>query len=187
MLPLALLALAHPERDASPNSLLVECGEGMSRAFFQAAIDRASPDDINARDYSAQERTPLHCLVMHHDQRTLVRKLIEAGALLDAVDTDGRTPLNWAAAFCHRSSVQELLDHGADTAIKDNEGRLAADWAQEGGCPEVSALIFDAYRQKLKAAAAEKAKAKAERKAQREAEAAARQKAARDAAAGREL
>ena len=71
--------------------------------------------------------------------------------------------------------------------IKDNEGRLAADWAQEGGCPEVSALIFDAYRQKLKAAAAEKAKAKAERKAQREAEAAARQKAARDAAAGREL
>ena len=75
----------------------------------------------------------------------------------------------------------------ADTAIKDNEGRLAADWAQEGGCPEVSALIFDAYRQKLKAAAAEKAKAKAERKAQREAEAAARQKAARDAAAGREL
>ena len=48
-------------------------------------------------------------------------------------------------------------------------------------------LIFDAYRQKLKAAAAEKAKAKAERKAQREAEAAVRQKAARDAAAGREL
>ena len=101
--------------------------------------------------------------------------------------TTCRSPLNWAAAFCHRSSVQELLDHGADTAIKDNEGRLAADWAQEGGCPEVSALIFDAYRQKLKAAAAEKAKAKAERKAQREAEAAARQKAARDAAAGREL
>ena len=84
--------------------------------------------------------------------------------------------------FTHRG-------HANGGASKPNRsaGRLAADWAQEGGCPEVSALIFDAYRQKLKAAAAEKAKAKAERKAQREAEAAARQKAARDAAAGREL
>ena len=39
ILALALLALAS-ERDASPNSLLVECGEGMSRAFFQAAMNK---------------------------------------------------------------------------------------------------------------------------------------------------
>ena len=79
------------------------------------------------------------------------------------------------------SAYRALISSKSGWTAEEKAATLRPCAAQEG------TLRNPCDRNKLKAAAGEKAKAKAERKAQREAEAAARQKAARDAAAGREL
>lgn len=56
----------------------------------------------------------------------IVVLLIDAGAEVDAISSDGTTPLMWGAAFGNVLTVKTLLVHGADPGIVDRGGRDAA-------------------------------------------------------------
>jgi ankyrin repeat protein len=67
--------------------------------------------DPNAR--GAGGRTALHAAAVG-DQSGLIAELAKAGAIVDAVDDEGFTPLMRAVAECHYWNVKPLLDVGAD-------------------------------------------------------------------------
>ena len=71
-------------------------------------------------------QTPLHFAAIKGDTRT-VAALVNAGADLNAQDTDGRTPMHWAAMRGHAKAVAALTNAGADPSILDSELLKAAD------------------------------------------------------------
>lgn len=58
-----------------------------------------------------------------------VRRLLKAGADVNAPDEDGATPLHYAAAERDTRIIRLLLEGGADHARVDKDGRTAEDWA----------------------------------------------------------
>lgn len=66
------------------------------------------------KDHPQGGGTPLHWVALYGNVE-LVRKLIDRGANVNAVDNVGRTPLFPAAANGHVEVVKLLLAHGADT------------------------------------------------------------------------
>ncbi len=63
--------------------------------------------------------TPLHTALININEPE-VKRLVEEGAQINAVDENGRTPLHLAARIGRLSIVEYLVEHGADTHIKDN-------------------------------------------------------------------
>lgn len=63
--------------------------------------------------------TPLHT-ALHHINEPEVKRLVEEGAQINALDENGRTPLHLAARIGRLSIVEYLVEHGADTHVKDN-------------------------------------------------------------------
>ncbi|MGB8888673.1 MAG: ankyrin repeat domain-containing protein [Candidatus Korobacteraceae bacterium] len=61
--------------------------------------------------------------------------------LLSNKDSDGRTPLHWAAVKDHKDSVKFLLANNADTDAKDNKGATPEDLALEKGHKETVELL----------------------------------------------
>lgn len=97
--------------------------------------------DINAANHRGS--TPLHhlCYGPSHsssssssssssmNQLECLRRLLDAGALVDAKDRDGVTPLHVCAQNGFIDGAQRLLHAGADARAKDNTGRSAMDIA----------------------------------------------------------
>lgn len=85
--------------------------------------------DPNIRDNS--RRTALFPLL---DERTvdleLARKLIRAGAELNAADHTGETVLIGAAWRGHTEFARLLINSGADTGIKDKHGKTALSYVE---------------------------------------------------------
>ncbi len=73
-----------------------------------------------------------------------VRRLVEEGADLEAVDSSGRTALQWAAYGGHVEIVRDLLQAGADPDHTDDEGDTALHIAATFGLEEVAGLLVDA-------------------------------------------
>ncbi len=63
--------------------------------------------------------TPLHTALINIDEPK-VKRLVEEGAHINAVDKNGRTALHLAAKIGRLSIVEYLVEHGADTHLKDN-------------------------------------------------------------------
>lgn len=63
----------------------------------------------------------------------IARLLIDQGADIDWIDSEGVTPLILAAFKNHPDIVELLLDQGADTTVKDQWGRTALDYALRRG------------------------------------------------------
>jgi hypothetical protein len=51
--------------------------------------------------------------------------LLDKGAMVNARDNEGTTPLMWAATYAGPKAIQLLLDKGADIHMKDNKGNTA--------------------------------------------------------------
>ena len=62
---------------------------------------------------------------------------------LDSKDSDGRTPLSWAAEKGHEAVVKLLLEKGAELETKDKYGRTPLSWAAQNGREDVVKLLLE--------------------------------------------
>jgi ankyrin repeat protein len=122
----------------------VPTGDRMGRdALVNAAIDGRTAEAIHLLDAGANPRTAdnggwtaLHFAARQHNA-ALVRALLAHGALLDAQDAHGNTPLFRAVfnAAGRAEVVQLLVEAGADKELKNRAGTSAGDLARRIGGP----------------------------------------------------
>ncbi|WP_375316602.1 ankyrin repeat domain-containing protein [Wolbachia endosymbiont (group A) of Colletes cunicularius] len=62
---------------------------------------------------------------------------------IDAKDTEGDTPLMWAAENGRVNAAQILLKYGASIEVKNNDGMTALHWAAQNGHLGVAKLLAD--------------------------------------------
>ncbi len=70
-----------------------------------------------------------------------MERLLQGGALVQAVDEAGRTPLHLAVINGHPGAVRLLLRHGADPRSRDDEGNAPRGVAFASGHDEVVELL----------------------------------------------
>ena len=110
----------------------------MIRARFQQYIDYIS--DIEAAGNDG--RRPLHLAVLTVGD--VEKKLVKAGAELNAQDSDGNTPLLLACAHADEKTVRYLLKSGADASIQNNAGKTAMDLCAARGFNSAIELMMGA-------------------------------------------
>ncbi|KAM5342893.1 hypothetical protein ACJ41O_013859 [Fusarium nematophilum] len=73
----------------------------------------------------------------------IVKRGDQVGINIDAKDSQGQTPLSWAAARGHEAVVRLLLDRGAHTEAVDQWGRTPLSWAAVEGHEAIVRLLLD--------------------------------------------
>ncbi|KAL9112645.1 MAG: hypothetical protein Q9227_003216 [Pyrenula ochraceoflavens] len=99
-------------------------------AWDHALSNKLSPGDeysvgslFGQCDYTeSQGFTQLHKTVLRLVPKDLETELSCSTAEINIQDTNGRTPLAWAARRGDTHNVQLLLNHGADVGIANNQG-----------------------------------------------------------------
>jgi hypothetical protein len=86
----------------------------------------------NPNEISAENLCPIHTAIIAEAPLTFVATLIEAGALVDAQDGSGQTPLHYATKAGNRELVLALLSHSANPVIPDYTDRTPLHSAAEG-------------------------------------------------------
>ena len=74
--------------------------------------------------------TSLHIASLYGNSR-LVRELLNAGAVIDAINDDGETALHISCVYGYTRVIRELIKHGANFRIKDNFGQVPFDLISE--------------------------------------------------------
>jgi len=90
--------------------------------------------------------TPLHVAVGEasttpEKQAECVHLILKRGAVVDAQDQSGCTPLMSAAWFGCLPAVHHLLGRGASVRLRDQQGRTAEDLARARSHPEIVELL----------------------------------------------
>ena len=67
--------------------------------------------------------------------------LLQAGCDIYAADSNGRTPLMYAARYQRPTAVRLLLEHGANAKAKDKNGMTALDLARQSGNEKIIRLL----------------------------------------------
>jgi ankyrin repeat protein len=71
---------------------------------------------------------------------------LDAGAVVNQKDNEGRTPLHWVALFgkgvCATTTIQILLKSGADVEVKDKNQRTAFYYAATRGEVAIDIMIL---------------------------------------------
>lgn len=83
---------------------------------------------------------PLHCAA-REGHLEIVRRLLDAGAKVNALGENISTPLMDAAAAGHADLVQLLLDRGANPNIEDDQGNAAIMMAIDNNQEAVYAIL----------------------------------------------
>jgi ankyrin repeat protein len=73
-----------------------------------------------------------------------VKKLIEAGADINAVDKNGITALQRASSWGRSDVVKMLIEAGADVNVVGVNGRTALYWASYWGYSEIVKILKEA-------------------------------------------
>jgi ankyrin repeat protein len=79
---------------------------------------------------SAKGRTALHIACAYYACVSIIQLLVESGADVNAVTTDGTTPLMLAAQNAKSGVVDYLLKKGAKKDLKNRSGKSALDYAK---------------------------------------------------------
>lgn len=74
-------------------------------------------------------RTPVLTKAVLINDTFKMKVLVDAGADINKVDEEGKTPLIVAARTSLATAAQWLLDSGAEWRLKDNSEKTALDWA----------------------------------------------------------
>ena len=72
-----------------------------------------------------------------------VKRLIEAGADVNAQENDGSTALMWASLEGHAGITRLLIEAGADVNAQDNYGYIALIYTSRKGHTEVVKLLIE--------------------------------------------
>lgn len=131
---------------------LLECSKRGDLAGMDAALKEGadikfavapSPMEARSAEFPNPENgyTALHYAAISGKPEA-VKKLVEAGAPLDARSSLGNTPLMLAVGQLDVDSAKYLIVKGADTAAKNNEGIPVLNFAiKRGTTPKSSALM----------------------------------------------
>lgn len=98
------------------------------------------------------EPTAVLTALMEQDDYAILRRLIEQGADVDVRDSEGRTPLMWAATWRKLDAtyaIKLLISHGADVNAADPNGMTALMYAVDHP-PSLSDLLFGGADPNLK-------------------------------------
>ena len=93
----------------------------------------------------AKQFTALHKIVLRFTsgKRSLSDVLLISTKEINTPDSDGRTPLSWAAEHGENIALSTLLDFGADTSKADNDGNTPLHYACScpNGLPALTTLL----------------------------------------------
>jgi len=92
-------------------------------------------------ELKSKEGTPLHEAAKWGQVR-LVRKLLEAGSNMNAVDSELRTPLHSAVARYRLDIARMLIDAGADKDSIDSSSTAPLHVVAATGCVEIAQLLL---------------------------------------------
>lgn len=93
--------------------------------------------DVN---YSVDGWTALHSAA-GHGNLDMVSLLVAHGAVVNAQNFRGETPLFAATYGKHKKVVEFLLKHGAKTDLKDDDGWDAKRWGDEREADDLGAML----------------------------------------------
>ncbi|KAK6347131.1 hypothetical protein TWF696_007210 [Orbilia brochopaga] len=124
--------------------------EGTSDEVIHFLRDK---DLVSAAAQALLERRPLHPkftdrritgmhLASYFGLTISLQSLISESPSVDLKDSDGRTPLSWAARYGQKEAVEVLLQAGADPDWKDIDWMTALSWAVMGGYGEIVYLLL---------------------------------------------
>jgi len=102
-------------------------------------IDNGAP--LDALSTNAIRNTPLHAALAGATNATLVRRLIFAGADVDARGESGVRPLHLAASRGDQALCDLLLSRDAEPMPVMEDGTTPADFAEKRGFPELAAKL----------------------------------------------
>ena len=89
------------------------------------------------RDCRTRGETPLHRAAAF-GTADAIRMLLEAGAVIDARDAHGDTPLSWASWHLRPGAILKLLVHGGHTVSEAAAGHYMGDHGSGWGGLEAS-------------------------------------------------
>jgi ankyrin repeat protein len=118
--------------------LPVNCTNAMGETPLQVASARGNEPLVEfllAHGADVKPRCLLGCTALHDGELDvdIAIRLLRAGALVDARDDQGQTPLMLACDFSNRPLIRLLLQHGASPAVRTHDGWSALDYAQNSG------------------------------------------------------
>lgn len=102
-------------------------------AMANALIDKGS--EINRPGWTA-----LHYAAASGNV-SIIRRLLDESAFIDAESPNRTTPLMMAARSGHRDAVRLLLDEGADVSLRNEAGLNAAGFARAQGHGELARML----------------------------------------------
>jgi ankyrin repeat protein len=88
----------------------------------------------NQKNSDWRDWTALH-YASFEGHTDVVRTLVESGAMMNIVDTIGRTPLHYACSNCNVGALSVLVELGADTSKKDKGMEHPSDKPGSGKTP----------------------------------------------------
>ena len=94
----------------------------------------------NSVSHNRMRVMPLHSAVAGR-HITIARRLLEAGADVNAKQADGFVPLHGAAQNGQMDMIELLLDSGADVTLANDDGRTAPAIALDEGHADVADLL----------------------------------------------